>query len=246
MYRGNSLQALECQTFSLVRRLCSRQRPFQKFKTFEKVFRRKESMLVFWPVTFFTPHFTEHPLFFQINRTIIRVLTRFAIHLRYAGYTGRACQQNATAAEPTAERGVAKLDRISLTGHVGIVAAVADDGKFKLIHARGVGKLSSENPYFIAASVYRPGSKFYGFYRPISENSNIETESDNNAVDANNTVNATDVIDATSNPYMQLAKMLIMFSKDNTSNQSHNQESTTAPQETDNIPIQENTTTPLE
>jgi RHS repeat-associated protein len=52
-------------------------------------------------------------------------------------------------------------------GHVGIVTSVKD-GKIKLAHARGAGKLSSENPYHITPGEYR-SSKFYGYYRPISE-----------------------------------------------------------------------------
>ena len=54
-------------------------------------------------------------------------------------------------------------------GHVGIVTAVGEDGKIKLTHARGVGKLASENQYAIEPEKYRSGSKFYGYYRPIEE-----------------------------------------------------------------------------
>jgi RHS repeat-associated protein len=54
-------------------------------------------------------------------------------------------------------------------GHVGIVTSVDENGKFKLAHARGKGKLSSENGYHINASQYRT-SKFHGFYRPKVEN----------------------------------------------------------------------------
>jgi RHS repeat-associated protein len=54
-------------------------------------------------------------------------------------------------------------------GHVGIVTAVNDDGsKIKLTHARGVDKLSQENPHFATPSQYR-NSTFYGYYRPVNE-----------------------------------------------------------------------------
>jgi len=53
-------------------------------------------------------------------------------------------------------------------GHVGIVTGVDKDGKIKVTHARGKGKLSQENPYFITPKQYRDAS-FYGYYRPINE-----------------------------------------------------------------------------
>ena len=53
-------------------------------------------------------------------------------------------------------------------GHVGIVSEVDSEGKFKLIHAPGVGKKVNENKYAIKANQYRD-SKFYGFYRPKVE-----------------------------------------------------------------------------
>jgi hypothetical protein len=54
-------------------------------------------------------------------------------------------------------------------GQVGIVTAVNGDGsKIKLTHARGVGKLSQENPHFATPSQYR-NSTFYGYYRPIND-----------------------------------------------------------------------------
>jgi len=53
-------------------------------------------------------------------------------------------------------------------GHVGIVTGVGEDGKIKLTHARGKGKLSKENKYAIAPEDYRD-SEFYGYYRPINE-----------------------------------------------------------------------------
>lgn len=53
-------------------------------------------------------------------------------------------------------------------GHTGIVTDVDKNGKFKLAHARGKGKLSQENPHFTIASVYN-SSTFLGFYHPSSE-----------------------------------------------------------------------------
>lgn len=59
----------------------------------------------------------------------------------------------------------AKAGDIALwDGHVGIVSSV-EGAKIRLIHARGEGKLSSENKYHILPSEYRT-SKFYGYYRP--------------------------------------------------------------------------------
>lgn len=54
-------------------------------------------------------------------------------------------------------------------GHVGIVTEVGENGNIKLTHARGTGKFSAENPYAIAPEKYRPGSKFFGYYRPLVE-----------------------------------------------------------------------------
>ncbi|WP_052430406.1 eCIS core domain-containing protein [Sporocytophaga myxococcoides] len=59
----------------------------------------------------------------------------------------------------------AKAGDIALwDGHVGIVSSV-EGAKIRLIHARGEGKLSSENKYHILPSEYRT-SKFYGYYSP--------------------------------------------------------------------------------
>jgi hypothetical protein len=58
-------------------------------------------------------------------------------------------------------------------GHVGIVTSVDKDGKVKLTHARGAGKLAQENPYHITPQQYR-SSKFHGYYRPIKENDNSQ------------------------------------------------------------------------
>jgi RHS repeat-associated protein len=73
--------------------------------------------------------------------------------------------------------------------HVGIVSGVAGE-KFKMIHATGhvrdrvtkeyvldaagnrIPRPARENKNPISANEYRPGSKFYGFYRPIVEPSN--------------------------------------------------------------------------
>ena len=53
-------------------------------------------------------------------------------------------------------------------GHVGIVSAVGAGNTFKMIHASGKGKLSSENPIAIKPEQYRSGV-FYGYYRPLHE-----------------------------------------------------------------------------
>jgi RHS repeat-associated protein len=58
-------------------------------------------------------------------------------------------------------------------GHVGIVTSVDKDGKIKLTHARGAGKLAQENPYHITSQQYR-SSTFHGYYRPINENDNSQ------------------------------------------------------------------------
>jgi len=52
--------------------------------------------------------------------------------------------------------------------HAGIVTGVEKDGTIKLTHARGVGKLSKENPTAIKPSQY-VDSKFDGYYRPLKE-----------------------------------------------------------------------------
>lgn len=67
-------------------------------------------------------------------------------------------------------------------GHVGIVTEVGEGGRIKLTHARGVGKLSSENPYAIAPEKYRPGSKFYGYYRPIDETPDGKLDGGNTSI----------------------------------------------------------------
>jgi hypothetical protein len=66
-------------------------------------------------------------------------------------------------------------------GHVGVVSAIGDDGKFKLIHARGEGKLSKENSEYAAAEDYRD-SEFYGFYRPINETPDGKLDNNGNPV----------------------------------------------------------------
>lgn len=53
-------------------------------------------------------------------------------------------------------------------GHVGVVGEVGDGNTIKLIHARGAGKLASENKYAISPEKYR-SSTFYGYYRPKVE-----------------------------------------------------------------------------
>ncbi|GHT25326.1 hypothetical protein FACS189430_11800 [Bacteroidia bacterium] len=53
-------------------------------------------------------------------------------------------------------------------GHVGVVTAVDTNDKIKLTHARGVGKLSQENPHFATPEQYR-NSTFYGYFHPINE-----------------------------------------------------------------------------
>ena len=53
-------------------------------------------------------------------------------------------------------------------GHMGIVGDVDKDGKIKLIHARGEGKLAKENSKFTTPRVYRD-SEFYGYHRPVNE-----------------------------------------------------------------------------
>ena len=73
-------------------------------------------------------------------------------------------------------------------GHVGIVTAVDKNGNFKLAHARGVKKLSMENPAYTTPEVYRPGAEFYGFYRPTNETPDgKDINSTNNASNTNNT-----------------------------------------------------------
>ena len=66
-------------------------------------------------------------------------------------------------------------------GHVGIVTGVSSDGKIKLTHARGAGKLSSENPYEILPGQYRK-SEFYGYYRPKTETPDGKIDSNGNPV----------------------------------------------------------------
>ena len=63
-------------------------------------------------------------------------------------------------------------------GHFGIVTEVGDDGKIKLTHARGVGKLAKENAWAIKPEQYR--SNFIGYFRPISESDNSGGAEDNN------------------------------------------------------------------
>jgi RHS repeat-associated protein len=69
-------------------------------------------------------------------------------------------------------------------GHYGVVTAVGENGTIKLTHARGSGRLAKENKDAIDPEDYRPGSDFYGYYRPVHEtpdgkldkNQNSETE----------------------------------------------------------------------
>jgi RHS repeat-associated protein len=74
-------------------------------------------------------------------------------------------------------------------GHYGVVTSVGENGKIKLTHARGAGKLAKENKDAIEPEDYRPGSDFYGYYRPIHEtpdgkldkNQDSETEKERGA-----------------------------------------------------------------
>jgi len=54
-------------------------------------------------------------------------------------------------------------------GHVGIVTGIGKNGAIKLTHASGHLNGAIENPTAIDPRIYRPGSKFYGYYRPIVE-----------------------------------------------------------------------------
>jgi hypothetical protein len=76
-------------------------------------------------------------------------------------------------------------------GHVGIVTGVDKKGNIKLTHARGKGKLASENYYFIPPQQYR-NSKFYGYYRPIKENVNTEKTTSPGTVEATKTPEKTE------------------------------------------------------
>jgi len=71
-------------------------------------------------------------------------------------------------------------------GHVGVVTEVGEDGKIKLTHARGSGKLSKENPYAISPEEYRD-SEFYGYYRPINETPDGKLDNNGNTVTNNTT-----------------------------------------------------------
>jgi hypothetical protein len=70
-------------------------------------------------------------------------------------------------------------------GHVGVVTAVGEDGKFKLTHARGEKKLSKENSDFASAEDYRD-SEFYGFYRPINETPDGKLDNNSNSATNSN------------------------------------------------------------
>jgi hypothetical protein len=74
-------------------------------------------------------------------------------------------------------------------GHVGIVSEVGTNGTFKLIHARGKGKLSGENPTAITPEIYRPGATFYGYYHPIGEENKYSNE--NNKTFSNENTSST-------------------------------------------------------
>jgi RHS repeat-associated protein len=54
------------------------------------------------------------------------------------------------------------------SSHTGVVTEVGKGNKIKLTHARGEGKLSSENKYAISPDDYT-SEKFLGYYRPIVE-----------------------------------------------------------------------------
>ncbi|MEY1639109.1 RHS repeat-associated core domain-containing protein [Tenuifilum osseticum] len=85
-------------------------------------------------------------------------------------------------------------------GHVGVVTEVGEDGKIKLTHARGAGKLSMENPYAIYPEQYRD-SEFYGYYRPVTETPDGKIDNNGNPVTTNNqSTNSTGSFDLTPQP----------------------------------------------
>ncbi|NMC33977.1 MAG: CHAP domain-containing protein, partial [Veillonellaceae bacterium] len=85
-------------------------------------------------------------------------------------------------------------------GHVGVVTEVGEDGKIKLTHARGAGKLSKENPYAISPEQYRD-SEFYGYYRPVTETPDGKIDNNGNPVATNNqSTNSTGSFDLTPQP----------------------------------------------
>lgn len=53
-------------------------------------------------------------------------------------------------------------------GHTGIVSEVDKNGNIKLVHARGAGKLSQENPNFTSEAIMSD-KPFVGYFRPIVE-----------------------------------------------------------------------------
>lgn len=96
--------------------------------------------------------------------------------------------------KPVIDKNTGKVKQV-WKGHVGIVSAGNDAGKFKLIHARGKDKLSKENPTLESPEVYRSDIKFLGFFRPKEEtpegkitsesgvgNIQVKNESGDNAV----------------------------------------------------------------
>jgi len=85
-------------------------------------------------------------------------------------------------------------------GHVGVVTEVGEDGKIKLTHARGAGKLSKENPYAISPEQYRD-SEFYGYYRPVTETPDGKIDNNGKPVATNNqSNNSTESFDLTPQP----------------------------------------------
>jgi RHS repeat-associated protein len=69
-------------------------------------------------------------------------------------------------------------------GHVGIVSSVDKNGKIKLIHARGKGKLAQENPNYATPEQYRD-SDFYGYYHPVNETPDGKLDGKENGRPAN-------------------------------------------------------------
>ena len=54
-------------------------------------------------------------------------------------------------------------------GHVGIVSEVGKNDTVKIIHARGKGNLSGENPTCIPVTQYKRDAEFLGYFRPRIE-----------------------------------------------------------------------------
>jgi|GEM_PF-1546603 len=94
-------------------------------------------------------------------------------------------------------------------GHVGIVTDVDKDGKFKLTHARGQGKVSIENAWHITASQYRT-SKFYGFYRPKVETPDGKVDDNGNPIAIPATASSQNQ-NTMQNPFKVLKALVIPF-----------------------------------